>query len=236
MLLGKTKGITILSNKYDWNKIGQRIKKARELAGLSQGELGEKISYGYQMIGKWERGETRPSLDSLFSLCNVFNCEIGYLLCEYDSKTRESTDIQAVTGLSERAIEILSDFNGRQMDSDAVSKLMQTINFLIEHEDEQSGSVAPLETISAMLFTRFGCGKILFVDANGEMQLAQSREEFSSGDGEVLFASEADFAVMEKMGEIVLREIRDLKRELAPGGEKRWLDSIRQEVQNGQHS
>lgn len=229
-----------MSNKYDWNKIGQRIKKARELAGLSQGELGEKISYGYQMIGKWERGETRPSLDSLFSLCDVFNCEIGYLLCEYDSKKREFADIQAVTGLSERAIEILSDFNGRQMESKAVSKLMQTINVLIEHENEQIGSAAPLETISAMLFTRFGCGKILFVDESGEMQLAQSREEFSRGNGEVLFESEADFAVMEKMGDIVLREIRELRREIDPGAEKKWLAAIlqqsRQEAQNGQYS
>lgn len=97
-----------MSNKYNWNTIGQRIRKARELAGLSQGELGEKISYGYQMIGKWERGETRPNLDSLFSLCDVFNCEIGYLLCEYNSKTREFADIQAVTGLSECAISSIS--------------------------------------------------------------------------------------------------------------------------------
>lgn len=93
-----------MGNNYERWKIGLRIKNAREHAQLSQAALGERIGYGYQMIGKWERGETIPSLDSLLSLCDVFECELGYLLGEHDCYTRAATDIQALTGLSEQAI------------------------------------------------------------------------------------------------------------------------------------
>lgn len=92
---------------YNWEIVGERIKKARKLVRLTQRELGDKIDYEYQMVGKWERGESHPSLDTLFSLCNIFGCELGYLLGEYDCYTREATDIQALTGLSEQAIERL---------------------------------------------------------------------------------------------------------------------------------
>ena len=44
-------------------------------------------------------------------LCNIFNCEIGYLLCEYDCKTRAATDIVKETGLSEKSIDILKKAN-----------------------------------------------------------------------------------------------------------------------------
>ena len=37
-------------------------------------------------------------------MCDLFGCEIGYLLCDYDCKTRTATDIQKETGLSEAAI------------------------------------------------------------------------------------------------------------------------------------
>lgn len=42
-------------------------------------------------------------------MCDLFNCELGYLLGEYNCKTRATTDIQAATGLSERAIDRLQN-------------------------------------------------------------------------------------------------------------------------------
>lgn len=37
--------------------------------------------------------------------------ELGYLLCEHDCKTKSSTDIHQITGLSEKSIEILKQWN-----------------------------------------------------------------------------------------------------------------------------
>ena len=45
-----------------------------------------------------------PQFEDMLKMCEVFDCELGYLLGEFDCKTREATDIQAKTGLSEKAI------------------------------------------------------------------------------------------------------------------------------------
>lgn len=99
---------------YIFEKIGQRMKDERKAAGIkSQDVLAEYLeknnyrSFKRQTIAKWEKGEECPPLDVLLTLCKLYNCELGYLLCEYDCKTRENTDIQKVTGLSEDAIDKL---------------------------------------------------------------------------------------------------------------------------------
>lgn len=102
----------MLIMKYNFVKIGERLKKERKAAGFkSHDALKENItdnnyrSFTRQTIAKWEKGKEMPPLDVLCSLCIPFQCEIGYLLCEYDCKTREHTDIQKATGLTEQAIE-----------------------------------------------------------------------------------------------------------------------------------
>lgn len=45
--------------------LGGRIRRYRELAGLSQADLGDKLGVSYQQIQKYERGANRMSVDSL---------------------------------------------------------------------------------------------------------------------------------------------------------------------------
>ncbi|CVI69062.1 hypothetical protein BN3660_01432 [Eubacteriaceae bacterium CHKCI004] len=104
----------MLIMKYNLKKIGKRLQTERKLAGFkSHDSLSEYIrqhnyrGFTRQTIAKWEHGLELPPLDVLCTLCVPFNCEIGYLLCEYDCKTRENTDINQVTGLSEDAINAL---------------------------------------------------------------------------------------------------------------------------------
>ncbi len=104
--------------KYNIANIGNRLKAERKKAGIkSQNALAEYLnqnnyrSYTRQTISKWEHGLEMPPLDVLITLCDLFNCELGYLLCEYDCKTREKTDIHKMTGLSEAAIDILCNWN-----------------------------------------------------------------------------------------------------------------------------
>lgn len=91
-------------NKYDFQKIGNRIKQERNNAKKSQDELGDYIGVTRQTVAKWEHGKDLPQLSDLLRLCNLFDCEIGYLLCEYDCKTKVATDIKKETGLTEKAI------------------------------------------------------------------------------------------------------------------------------------
>ena len=43
----------------------------------------------------------------LLALADLYNCDVGYLLCEYDNITGRNTDIQAVTGLNDDSIKTL---------------------------------------------------------------------------------------------------------------------------------
>lgn len=95
-------------NKYDEKLIGKRIQTERKLLNLNQEELCEKLSIGRTMLSLYETGKRIPDLDILLAMCEVFQCEIGYLLGEYDCKTKTATDVHAITGLSENAIAILA--------------------------------------------------------------------------------------------------------------------------------
>lgn len=85
--------------------IGERIKKAREQAGYTLSKVAEKCGVEqYQTVSKWEKACTLPSLKSLLDLCDLFHCDIGYLIGEHEDLTRKATDIRAEIGLSESAI------------------------------------------------------------------------------------------------------------------------------------
>lgn len=97
-------------------KIGQRIREERKKLNLTQDEFKNKISISSrQTVARWESGKVLPSMSDFLCMCCLFNCEIGFLLCEYDCKTRAATDIKSETGLSETAICKLQQANKQRM-------------------------------------------------------------------------------------------------------------------------
>ncbi len=130
----------IVFTKYDldWTKIGRRISIERKARGFKNlDNFAEEISVSRQTLSKWEKGDekTHPLLDDLFKMCNLFNCELGYLLCEYDCKTRAATDIQAITGLSEAAILQLNAWHESEESPHPITadiKILDVISRLIE--------------------------------------------------------------------------------------------------------
>lgn len=102
---------------YDFKRIGQRIKEERIKAGFTLDGLGLRINVSRQTISKWENDceKASPSLTDFLRMCNVFQCELGYLLCEYDEcKTRDAQFIHEYTGISEAAIQQLHKMSGAQ--------------------------------------------------------------------------------------------------------------------------
>lgn len=89
---------------YNWKAICARIKEERKKLSLSQEKLAGEIYVTRHLLIRWEKGESFPSLENLIMLCKIFRCELGYLLCEYNDKTRQITDVQLATGLSDTAI------------------------------------------------------------------------------------------------------------------------------------
>lgn len=66
-------------------------------------------------------------------MCELFDCEISYLFCEYDCKTRETTDIQKATGLSEKSIQRLCIFRKRAKGTDRFT-FDSPINSIIKND------------------------------------------------------------------------------------------------------
>ncbi len=124
----------IKDNKY---KIGERIRKERIEAGYkNQSDFAVALGLkedSRQSVGSWENGIRFPSLDMFLKMCEIFECEIGYLLCEFDCKTREETDIQKATGLSNKSIRKLFLFRSRNKETNAFF-FNSPINSIIEHD------------------------------------------------------------------------------------------------------
>lgn len=95
---------------FNIKEIGKRIQKERKNSKFkSLDELAEEIGTTRQTLSKWEKGDgsSSPSLWDVERLCKIFGCDFGYLVGEYNCRTRINTDIQSETGLSELAIDNL---------------------------------------------------------------------------------------------------------------------------------
>lgn len=59
--------------------INERIKVLRESAGMTQEELGTAVGVSDKVVSKWECGETKPSVEILPALADVFGVNIDDL-------------------------------------------------------------------------------------------------------------------------------------------------------------
>ncbi len=96
--------------RYSAEVIGNNIKKCREMlkpTDRSQEALGKKIRVTGKQISNYEKGKLIPPIDILLKLCDVFGCELGYLLGEeqYSQGTQLYTAMAKEIGLSINAIE-----------------------------------------------------------------------------------------------------------------------------------
>ena len=123
----------INKSKYDYVIIGTRIRQERERKNMSQDELAEQLEIkSRQTIGKWENGESCPSLDNLVDMCNCFKCDMGYLLGEYNERTRISCEITTETGLSEAAVETLLRLKPNNDIENEMFQMLDVLNFIME--------------------------------------------------------------------------------------------------------
>lgn len=115
-------------------KIGERIRKERKERGLTQEDFAELLNLSRdsrQSISNWEKGKTSPPFEHLIKMCEIFECELGYLLCQHDSKTRKDTDIAEATGLSRNAVNRLRTIKHLTIcDLDILDKLILHEDFI----------------------------------------------------------------------------------------------------------
>lgn len=59
---------------------GDRLRQLRKQRNLSQTELGRRAKLHYTHIGRYERGESRPSADALGRLAEALDTSTDYLM------------------------------------------------------------------------------------------------------------------------------------------------------------
>lgn len=127
---------------YSWHIIGDRIRKNRKEKELSQEQLAEYLEQittnpiKRQTVARWENGNPIKKIEQLTALCEIFDCDMSYLLCECDTKHIRTQDISSSTGLSEKAIDTLISL--RKIESqlpDTISRIIENKNLLYQIHD-----------------------------------------------------------------------------------------------------
>lgn len=66
----------------NYTELGQRIRKFRQSAHMTQEQLGEKIDMATSNISHIERATTQVSLQSLVKIANALNVSLDQLVCD----------------------------------------------------------------------------------------------------------------------------------------------------------
>jgi len=73
----------------DYKLIGERIKKARKLKGITQDALAEKLCVSIGYVSQVERGITKISLDLLGAISSILECDIASFITESATNSSE---------------------------------------------------------------------------------------------------------------------------------------------------
>lgn len=61
-------------------EIGARIRKYREMQGISQKEMAQRIGVSNSRVSNWEQGINRPGADILAEICKALNVSPSEML------------------------------------------------------------------------------------------------------------------------------------------------------------
>ena len=60
--------------------VARNIAQLRTAAGMTQGQLAEKLNYSDKAVSKWERGESLPDVAVLTHIADLFGVSLDYLV------------------------------------------------------------------------------------------------------------------------------------------------------------
>ncbi len=117
-------------NESDRELIGKRLKSRRELAGLTQEQVGEKIGKTFATVAKYESGEIKNiDIMVISTIADITETDIDYLLLKNDDPNPKSNYIKykhlnnSLIGRVSKKMEGMSD-NELQMLDKIIDALM----------------------------------------------------------------------------------------------------------------
>jgi transcriptional regulator with XRE-family HTH domain len=72
--------------------LGERIYELRSRAGLSQGELADRLDVSRQAVSKWENNSAVPELDKLLKMSELFEISLDGLVKGTASESKEAKE------------------------------------------------------------------------------------------------------------------------------------------------
>ena len=107
-----------------------RIKQLREEFEFTQQELANKLECSKSVIGLYESGTRKPSMEILIKLSEIFDCSIDYLLGKSDIRNPEKIDMDKIN------VAFSSGFNGLNETNKAI--IQSTIeSFLAKQKQDE---------------------------------------------------------------------------------------------------
>ncbi|MBD9570783.1 helix-turn-helix domain-containing protein [Ensifer adhaerens] len=105
--------------------VGRNVRRIRNMIGMSQETLGEKLGLTFQQVQKYEKGTNRISASKLVAVSQALDCSISQLFADVDA----STNTVPVPIVSVGALKLASQFDKitSPAQREAVAKLVASL-------------------------------------------------------------------------------------------------------------
>lgn len=100
-------------------ELGEHITKLRKRLKLSQNELGKRVGTSGDIIGRYERGEVKPSIEVAAKIADVLGVSLDFLIGK--------VDVEVDGQLLKRVLEV------QQMEEQDKAHIIYTLDALIKN-------------------------------------------------------------------------------------------------------
>ncbi len=129
--------LSFLCNHDYMETIGQRIKRIRESANVSQQYIADKVGVSRVAVTKWENGHTSNlKLDNLMKLCKLLDISVEYLIYG-EAKKDSSKELKFLSKKDLDINEIASDLRSPDIHADDVAMTKSVVKRLKNSKAEK---------------------------------------------------------------------------------------------------
>ena len=104
-----------------------RLKQLRNIAELNQTQLAESLGISRGSVSYYENCERIPDIEILDRVSDFFNVSLDFLLGYSDNINKDYAEVGTLTGLSDKAVDILIN---EGVNTDLLSNVIEDENFI----------------------------------------------------------------------------------------------------------
>src|SRR5699024_4376136 len=121
--------ICVILSMGDYMSIGERIKKARKEAGLTQAQLADRLGVSAAMVSQYETGARTPKVETLKRISNALNIDVQNLIYNNYAENILKTAVPVAEGL-QQALDNLSPGNTSRIPDNLRSQIIDFSEYM----------------------------------------------------------------------------------------------------------